>query len=1083
MSLWTFFILLQWFAISKAFESCFSSISDDRTWYENMAASHSALLQHNAATHTLLQGRTAVFESGAAPRRTRDSFISASVDNSPASKGVRADRWQQNETLSEHRIKSLKRTDAVRNVTPQDTRQQELKRLDVAALSDSRAVQTQSSICSYSVSASTTLPQDQKCTAQCPFSQQLPGDLCHKVCIPQDSCALFHPGRSFAEPESKLCMPICGYNKKDQIVGCSRCAGVGRCAECKVGFTLVDNGSKCQAATASVMPIIYVVLGVVAIMLTAYVFLLVRRPTINEKILALSLRFREHCRNWKIDDEQEWTLWPMKTSLLSEDIGSGHGIILYFRWLIFAMVLALLLFAVAYGTYAMSAFKQLKEANQIFDPSCSHARAADRLSTKHGVHHDEFVNFSLCMFFAMSAVYIIVVLATALFQHVQRDLSFRYDESTASHEDYAVLVEGLPEDATEPAEIVDFFQRWLGNISSGTGDCFDVVGVSIAYDYKEHADLIDQAICQWVEELEWRPHHHLVQHRRKKPNEKTRKCCSLGSIARLEFLDLLFWGSCADSEESNDIDNDEITKVLKQIKGSGSAYVIVTQPAATNILVKLSKFKDAPLFRDRYEVRVKKVGSAPPSVFWENFTEMNFWPKIVMGILLTGLTIALWMLLYLPTAVWTGSDTDFLEGTLLGLLISLGNIIVAKVIGVTTGWAGFRHKDRRDVAILSLAFLSTLLNTVCDIWMLLHITSSEAQGGSVDFDSIVAKQAYAMIVPGYLILPYLVAPVVENVIPYYMGVWFVRSRRASLRASEECLKCDEFDICWRYSDVLNNFTVCSLMLFIVSPETWKVMLCLVGFLLLIYFMDTVKLLRQSTQTFYTTSRLDNAASVWMFVPTGILAAVTVWWACRAEFLPMEKVVFLCCGAFCMHFVVFMMLHELAFFWICPKNSETTEYHDMCYRLTKEGKLWSYFNTNPVFCLRSYLLSLKEPGPRKPGEVVPYIPGKQHLQPGVPQHFLTRHQIVKKEFKDLHVESTSNRSLWGIVRSVTASVINTVTHLTDVVEERTLEDASHGPSTNTSRRPSTSCTSPVLPEIDQPSSPVSQGAVESEAQSE
>merc|ERR1719191_2018306 len=105
MSLWTFFILLQWFAISKAFESCFSSISDDRTWYENMAASHSALLQHNAATHTFLQGRTAVFESGAAPGRTRDSFISASVDNSPARKGVRADRWQHNETLSEHRIK------------------------------------------------------------------------------------------------------------------------------------------------------------------------------------------------------------------------------------------------------------------------------------------------------------------------------------------------------------------------------------------------------------------------------------------------------------------------------------------------------------------------------------------------------------------------------------------------------------------------------------------------------------------------------------------------------------------------------------------------------------------------------------------------------------------------------------------------------------------------------------------------------------------------------------------------------------------------------------------------------------------
>jgi len=277
--------------------------------------------------------------------------------------------------------------------------------------------------------------------------------------------------------------------------------------------------------------------------------------------------------------------------------------------------------------------------------------------------------------------------------------------------------------------------------------------------------------------------------------------------------------------------------------------------------------------------------------------------------------------------------------------------------------------------------------------MMLHITSRDSHLESLD--SLIAKPAYAMIVPGYLILPYLVAPIVEIIVPYYLGVYLVRSKKASLRAGEECLKINEFDICWRYSDTLNNFTICSLMLFILSPETYKVMFCLVGFLLLIYFIDTYILLRQSSQTFYTTKRLYDAVSLWWSVPSGMLAAATVWWACRAEILPMQKAAYFCCGAFCVHIFVYLSLCKFSAYWVRARDLETTEYYEMCRTLDNEGKLWSFFNTNPIFCLRSYYLDLKEHGPSTPGEVVPYIPGKQHLQPGAPHHFRERHISHKK----------------------------------------------------------------------------------------
>merc|ERR1719301_85519 len=101
--------------------------------------------------------------------------------------------------------------------------------------------------------------------------------------------------------------------------------------------------------------------------------------------------------------------------------------------------------------------------------------------------------------------------------------------------------------------------------------------------------------------------------------------------------------------------------------------------------------------------------------------------------------------MYMPYATYTGTRTTFLEGTLLGFIITLGNAIVAQVIDVVTRWAGFHQKDRRDMAILSLALLSTLLNTGFDIWMVFRIakgiTITDAGGGnSQGFDHVVAEE-------------------------------------------------------------------------------------------------------------------------------------------------------------------------------------------------------------------------------------------------------------------------------------------------------------------------------------------------------
>jgi hypothetical protein len=185
------------------------------------------------------------------------------------------------------------------------------------------------------------------------------------------------------------------------------------------------------------------------------------------------------------------------------------------------------------------------------------------------------------------------------------------------------------------------------------------------------------------------------------------------------------------------------------------------------------------------------------------------------------------------------------------------------------------------------------------------------------------------------------------------------------------------------------------MLFIVSPLSYHVMLWLVGFLVLIYCIDKYKLLRQTSQTFYTTRRLSNTASLWWCIPTATLATVTSWWACRADILPSQNWQTTCLVVFVVHCAMWVCLYRLAH-W-CAESTEvveTTPYHEMCETLRNDGMLWSYFSTNPIYCLRSKYLALKEPGSTS-YPCVPYVAGKHYLQPGAPSHFVLREASLHK----------------------------------------------------------------------------------------
>jgi hypothetical protein len=398
------------------------------------------------------------------------------------------------------------------------------------------------------------------------------------------------------------------------------------------------------------------------------------------------------------------------------------------------------------------------------------------------------------------------------------------------------------------------------------------------------------------------------------------------------------------------------------IHGSGYAFAVFPTIAdATRAESRINARGVAPLVAAGVprRVRAERAACEPTEVLWENYTNFtHFIPKIFVGIGFTIATSVLWMLLSVPYALFfvgkvlspTLGNTHTLQEVLLGMLISLGNVLVTRVVGQVTDWAGFHAKRTRDVAVLVLAFTATLFNTLFDMAIIVvvayHATLTAAFEGSEEgYPRVLAEQLYELIVPGYLFVPVFVVPLVERMLPYYLGVWYVRSKpRVLLRDAKGGLEHAPFDICWRYADILNNFTICTALLFLPSGNSWRVMIAFAAFCACVFVVDRYILLFCSSITPYATATLYKAFWSLFCIPSALFAVLVAFWAVHAHFLPSWWWVG---GAFIAHVVVYLAL--LAFF------SGKSPVHDETYAQVLQRLPGSYFSENPVCQLRMRVL--------------------------------------------------------------------------------------------------------------------------------
>jgi len=363
----------------------------------------------------------------------------------------------------------------------------------------------------------------------------------------------------------------------------------------------------------------------------------------------------------------------------------------------------------------------------------------------------------------------------------------------------------------------------------------------------------------------------------------------------------------------------------------------------------------------------------PVSVKWENFGPLsNFAPKLLLSILVIFLNMFVWIALSLPSAVFIadlalipGVRPGFAQNLILGLLIAVGNQLIALVVDLVTSWMGFLYKDSRDVAVLGLAFIGTLVATVfdlCVVAMTAHgmVLEDAFHGRDAGYEPVVANELFGLTVPGYLVLPYLGMPLGEHALPYFLAKFLIRSHaKVTLRSATKAMKSADFDICWRYSDILNNTTICIVLLFFCSNRAWMTMSVLFLFMVIIYMIDKYLLLRVATPTVYDTHRLSSAFTLWWCLPTTMLACLISHWGYRSGLISSVGVCFAIPIAHAFFFVIALLMLES---WLMhTDDKEPVLYPDMIRRLQKTCKPWDYFNTNPVFCLRTRCHGADETG--------------------------------------------------------------------------------------------------------------------------
>mmetsp|Transcript_112717 Transcript_112717/g.323900 ORF Transcript_112717/g.323900 Transcript_112717/m.323900 type:complete len:965 (+) Transcript_112717:1-2895(+) len=806
------------------------------------------------------------------------------------------------------------------------------------------------------------------CPEECPLFAQDRTDksFCTFSCVPASQCRAKFVETPIGDTELGICRGC-------MLDGCDECdhsADSDRCAACKFGYKLLPDGT-CQFKYIG--PIFWSFLGVlgfIAFLLFLWVVDMAMRPISNPKGLAEGIKNRENTKIHQPHRNPETgkkEMFPFGTNVHTTLV-AGPGMLLHFNF-----QLAVILWAIFVASVWMSFAAFVDEdlwrlgTRRYGTPRENCILVAWGYETQHRLMWAK-VGF-------LWIVYIGTCLAAMAYGVYQLRRYQSIDYQTKTMKDFAALLVGLPSlPGTRALEedLKTAIARWSG---------LNVLGVSVAWNHKDEQKKVEALLKQDLDER-------LIE-MDEVPSPTPRgglQPPAMNPVRRWLWnkeKDLLGLEPVADEGH---ITREEAKALLLGLTSAKRAVVVFETEEARDKAIAKSEADNGIVIED-FQVTLSEMTAEPDTVEWENFGHIT--PQVVMwkvtaGFGIISLACLFWaVVFYAPYAYYVltfnyanGRQPGFVVGMSFSMIVVVGNAIMYEVCARISDWVGFRFRDEREVCYMILYTIACMFNVILD-FVTTYITAEiildtlgfrtyfgEPLRDIKDFTDkfetygmqrSLAENTFTYAFPSTFLIPFLIEWLPTIALPYALGKFIVKSH-PEVRGldAEGWLQMLPMDM-GRYADLLLNMILGILIFYFPGGYTWTLFLGMAGSHAWIYAFDYYKVLRQIPAVNYVEHHLEWWCQILLAPIFGIIASSLLFKSnCEPGYHCVKgwPIVIVCFCAWLAHVVVHVSLVVYVLPMFGVKKGKIEELAGVTYKDCGTYLAATWFNTNPVHCLRS-----------------------------------------------------------------------------------------------------------------------------------
>mmetsp|Transcript_81054 Transcript_81054/g.206019 ORF Transcript_81054/g.206019 Transcript_81054/m.206019 type:complete len:949 (+) Transcript_81054:80-2926(+) len=824
--------------------------------------------------------------------------------------------------------------------------------------------------CGHTVKVHSESAKHERCPDDCPFYAQdrTDDDFCTFACVVASQCVKMNPATQIGDAELGVC-------RSCVVAGCSVCdtsVTIDSCKECQMGYYLKEDGQCYFKYGGKWVDVVKGILAAIVVLLVLWLIEWGFRGTSNEIGLNHGMKQRENTKlKMKKDASGERQQFPITTNLMREQV-AGPGTTLHFNFQLFLMI-----WAVFVASVWMFFAKFVNSKLWILGTRSFGTPRANCILVFWGYETQQSLMWTKVAF--LWIVYIGSILMCTAYGIYQLRSFQAVDFQNKTMKDFVAMVVGLP--AVQGTKDVEEDLKKIIEGFSGV----QVVGVSVAWDFKENEEAVQEAVKDDIEEAE-------LRYRKSSGQIACTDAPELNIVSKFNYkLEQAIFGlapeeRAEDAEDSLEAPGSHpIDEILSSMYTSPRAFVVFQTQEDRDEAVE--KNGDGFDYEGATGIKLDCFEAEPDTVQWQNFGQSTVVEKamrLAVGFGCIILACLFWAaVFYSPYAYYVltfnyenGRQPGFIVGFAFSMIVVIGNAIMYEVCAQISDRVGFRFKDEREACYMVLYTVACMFNVGLDFVTtyctaekvmeglgfrtyfgvpLQEVTEFTAKFETYGMQRSLAENTYGYAFPSTFLIPFLIEPFPTIIAPLLLGRLIVRTHPEvqGNDAAEWVAMCPmEMG---RYADLLLNTILGILIFYFPGGYTWRLFLAMAASHMYIYSFDHFKVLRAIPACTFASYDIEFAAQA-IFAPIiGIIAACLVMKSnCEPGMhcVTGPPLIGICTLGWLVHTVTHLAVLTYVIPMFGKEEPEEDVAKDETFTTLSSRMPCSWFTANPVHCLRS-----------------------------------------------------------------------------------------------------------------------------------